>query len=204
MKDFWNRIYINMGRDFFMNSNGLDFEKLIDEVAIRKRVYNGLPLMEEVEKNGIHTVYVFRGRTKRFIVQKTNAFISGLKEVQSADENMASFTSKRQLNKLIDAFRGKNKRISAYALVIIYVMFVIILENPCEPAFDLTLMKNIVDCVTKWVQFYSAEYTDDELAVFLLDCFKTVSEALQNRNPNVSADDFPYIPKQDPDDSTDC
>ncbi len=204
MLHFWNRVYINIGKDFSMNLTGLDFEMLIDEVAIHKRVYNGVPLLEETEKDGRIVIHVFRGRTKRFIVQKTNAFICGIKEVQSAEENMASFTSKRQLNRLIDAFHGKNKRISAYALVIIYVMFAIILENPCKSAFDCTpVMKDIIHCIIGWVKAYSAEYSDDELATFLLDCLKTVSDALDRGDSGVSAEEFPYIPKQNPDDSLD-
>jgi len=202
--DFWNRVYINCGADFDVNSSNLDFEELLDQVAIHKRTYNGVPLVEEVEKNGVPSVHVYRGRTKGLIVHETNAFIAELQEVKSDKENMASFCSKRQINKLIRAFRGKKKRITAYALVIVYIMAVIILKNPCQDADDLTLLKDVVDCIVGWVRAYSAEYGDDELAVFLLDCANIVYKALQSGNPDIKADEFPYVPKQNPDDLIDC
>lgn len=197
---FWDRVYINVGQDFSEGHKILDFEKLIDDVATQKRIYNGMPLLEVITKDGKDTTNIFRGRTKRFIVQETNAFISGIQEVQSEKENMASFASKRQLNRLIDAFQGKGKRISAYAVVVIYIMSRIILESPDNSNYDFTLMQEIIAWINLWVQAYNREYPDDELAVFLLDCVGRVQNAIQQRNTNLQAENFPYIPKQNPDD----
>lgn len=200
MMHFWDRVYINLGTDFSLGQSGLDFEALIDEVAIHKRSYDGIALLEQYSSEYTH---IFRGRTKKFIVQEVNKFIADLGEVQSSYDNMASFTSKRQLNRLIDAFRGHNKRVSAYSLIIIYVMAVVILNNPRQTNFDFSKLQDTVNCICKWIQEYSEEYKDDELAIFLLDCFKTVSAALQNKDTQVVAEDFPDIPKRNPSDRLD-
>lgn len=192
---FWNRAYINLGKDFYFDSNRVDFEALIDTVAVHKKEYAGIPLAE-IEAD--RTVRVFRGRTKRFIVQEVNKFISNLQEVQSINDNMASFTSKRQINRLIEVFRGGNKRVTAYAFIITYVMAVIILENPTGSTTDFSQMEEAICCICAWMQAYSAVYPEDELATFLLDCYKTVWNALQARNTQVTAQDFPYIPKKNP------
>lgn len=200
MLHFWDRVYINLGTDFSLDQSGLDFEALIDEVALHKRNYDGIDLVEEYSSEYTH---IFRGRTKKYIVQEVNRFIADLREVQSSSDNMASFTSKRQINRLIEAFRGHNKRVSAYSLIIIYVMAVIILKNPSDTTFDFSKLQEIVNCICKWIQEYNEEYKDDELAIFLLDCFKTVSDALQHKDTQVAAEDFPDIPKRNPSDRLD-
>lgn len=197
---FWDRVYINVGKDFWEGHRILNFEKLIDDVAIQKCIYNDMPLFEVITKDGKDTINIFRGRTKRFIVQETNIFISGIQEVQSEKENMASFASKRQLNRLIDAFQGKGKRISAYAVVVIYIMSRTILESSNSSSYDFTLMQETITCINLWVQAYNRDYPNDELAVFLLDCVGHVQNAIQQRNTNLQAKNLPYIPKQNPDD----
>lgn len=185
-----DRVYVNLGKDFREGIPKMDLVILIDEVAKNVKEYEGIVLY--VEKQNI----VFRGRTKKFIVKEVNRFIADFQPTL-ADENMASYASKRQLNYLIKAFQNKKVRISCYGLIFLHIMF-IHAQNSQNNYFN-TCAYMIYEIINRYLR----ENENDPLAIFLLGCFPPVYDELNNPNHKKRVNDFPNVPKKNIGDSND-
>ena len=130
-------------------------------------------------------------------MDETNRFILGFAETQS-DENMASYTSKRQITKLARAFKEKKGRISCYALIILYVMFVTIVENSDNIERESKLFQQFATSIHDLIYAYYTEYKDDEVARFIIRCYSVAFEAFKNSSDLKTAEDFPGFPKRSP------
>lgn len=188
-----DRVYINLGEGFGEQVFEMDLTVLINEVAKSVKEYEGIILYDEKEQK------IFLGRTKKYIVKEVNRFIAGFEE-KPALENMASYTSKRQLNRLIRILKNKKGRMSCYGLIFLHIMFVNIQDHQnCH-------FKTYADTMRKMVECYCQERgrtkscNKDELIEFFLKCYKTVKEEFNNSGAGVKAkkyaSDFPKIPKR--------
>lgn len=103
-----------------------------------------------------------------------------------------------QIDTLTKALQEKNRKkgkISAYALVMIYVMAVIMLETPEGVTYSFMHMRKVIEKVTVLIRKYNYDCPQDPLAVYLLDCYTIVLPAISERNGEVSPQEFPDIRK---------
>lgn len=192
---FFCKVYINVGKDFYDALGDAEipnFEHLINEVALHKKIDDkGIILAEKIGSK----LFIYRGRTIRYIVREVNRFINNIIEIPS-EENMASFTSKRQINRLVRAFQNKQGYISGYSLVIMHIMYTIIKNNPGDAEADYTLFQKCANFMHVIINKYYEQYNSDELANFLLNCYPVISDELINQNITKHVEDFPAIPKR--------
>ena len=173
---FWNisdRVYLNVGEDFFQDGN-CDLLDLLDLVARHAKVYQGEFLYGRNECDQIVTYY---RRTKRCIVKEANRFIDGLNETV-ADESALSHVSITQINRLIRALQKRHGRVTCYAMILIHVCLLLISDN-----YD----DNI-----------PIEYADP-LAHFLLGCAPVVTAEINSgwgQESLKGPESFPPIPKR--------
>lgn len=175
-----NPIYIRLGKGYFEDFEKIDFRKLIEDV-------------DKYGKLNFGSI----NRTKEYLVRRTNAFISNMNRVDSTI-TMKPKTSITQIDKLTKALQCENRKkgkISAYTLVIIYVMAVIMLEAPVSAEYSFTHMRKVIKKVTTIIQDYAYDSPRDQLAVYLLDCYTIVMTAINERNTDVSPQIFPDIRK---------
>lgn len=179
----FNRVYLNMGKDFTLERQ-LDFEKLLKSYAEAKKV-------DQNQKRLVGSDGSFcRGRTIGCLAYESNKFIKGL-GVISSEQDMASFTSKRQIRLLGQALCGKSKRISGYSMILLHCIFIELRES-AHP--NLELLKDCATVIYNLVAMFY-EYYPDEIARFLLKCYSEVHEELEDPCQCKSLSDFPDIPK---------
>lgn len=191
--ELFDRVYIKVGKDFYERNLGLNFLELVDEVASHVKQYDGILLIDTINNKKV----IYQGRTKAYIVKMANRFIADFVEVPS-DENMASFVSRRQINKLVRVFNGDHGSVSCYVLIILYVMFSCIIDNPNGTSVKKDLFKSFLEAARDLVNAYSAEYGEDVLAHFINECYDTVENAIETETANKRPGDFPGVPKKKP------
>lgn len=135
---WFDRVYLNISEEYVdYRTFDLDFAELIEGVAKAHKM-DGIAILFDERNNT-----VCEGHTKNFIIKETRNFVSGLEQRVSKTENMATFVSKRQLQKLIRAFSGGKVRISAYGLIYIYVIFTLLPSDSDEAQRCVAFIKYI-------------------------------------------------------------
>lgn len=164
-----------------------DLTKLIRAVAKRHIVGDGLILMDS------NTDHVYERNTKKFIVGRTRLFILGLSEWQCDEENMARFVSLTQMNKLITALSKKGKwEISCYSFVYIYIIYLLLDSDEDDVDICIEIMENLYKDISS---FYAAN-PENQLAAFLVGCYKKIIQALRRNDRNLTADRLPAVPRK--------
>lgn len=164
-----------------------DLKPLINAVAKKHVVGDGLLLIDTM--NG----QVYEKNTKKFIVGRARIFIQDLNEWLCTEENMAEFVSVKQMNKLIAALSGKEKKeISCYSFVYIYIIYSLLPEGSTEAKECAEVMEIIKKQITN---FYNANPTN-QLAAFLTGCFKPIVQAIKTNNKRLSAHQLPAVPRR--------
>lgn len=168
------------------NTN-LDFEDLIKMVAhFAPCGIDGRPLYE----NG----KVCPKRVKTLIIKKTDSFISDFRQVFS-DEDLATYTSYRQINKLIQLFRNNQKGcISCYSVVILYIMCRICIDAGAT-GNDIAPFLPFVDYFSIIIGEYYRDYPQHIVARFLYECLLTIQDGIEQEK---TVFDFPPIPRIKP------
>lgn len=132
-------------------------------------------------------------RTKRLIIKHTDAFIVEFRQVCS-EEDLATCTSFRQINKMAKSFCSKKKCIPCYSVVILYIMCRICIDKGAK-ANDIKPFYPFVDYFNKVVGAYYAENPDDIVAHFLWECLTVIKDGIEAQK---SVLDFPPIPRTSP------
>lgn len=187
------RVFLGIGHDFFGDGLKLDFNAIIDEVAVNVVSYNGETLYSK-DKNG--NLVVFRRRTKKCILKETNKLIDGLGE-GLADESARSRVSKKQIDRLVNAFKNKGGRITCYALVILHVCYMLILDHAPDRERQENQLPEYAEALRKMTEAYYA-VKEDALAHFLIKCYPPLIDELHNPLHRKDVEDFPPIPKRAP------
>ena len=187
----FDRVYIRIGEMYDVQMDKLAFcnlTELIREIAKVNPDGDIEPLYDTVSGKS------FEGRTKRFVVRKVEKFIAGMPEVFSADENMATYASLTQLNRLIRAFTFEKKQISGYGLVYIYVMYTLLEDK--SPLVDqcADCMRTLHDLVLS----YFEDHPDDEVAEFFHGCFDPIVRAIEVKNTKLTNTEIPPRPRKHP------
>ena len=182
------RIYINVPDDYdfpqepHMRLNMMD---LVYEVAKANQLGDIEPLYDPQSGK------VYEGRTKSFIVRKTRQYVIGMNVFECDDENMSTIISKRQLNKLLHTFLSKKKRVSAYGLIYIYVIFTLL-------SGKVSSAGNCADYLLSlhgMVHSYYLNNPGDRLAAFFDQCFPLLIEAIRTQNTALDNALLPSIPR---------
>lgn len=182
-----DRVYINIRKDFYEQISVMDLLDIIDEVAKSVKIYDGIVLYD------CNTSKVYRKRTKRMIVREANRFISQFEELP-ADENMASYASMRQINRLIRAYKQQSTHISCYVLVYLHIMFKLV--NDPERCDFMQFAETMFNVVDSYILNDSCDGKVDDLANFVKDCFGVVSLEFDSPKIEKKVEDFPSIPKR--------
>lgn len=183
----WDRVYINLGPDF-KPKHSLDLDELLELYArARERSDNTLRLFDD---NG----NLCLRRTKSCLVSAANRFISDL-NIVTTDENMASYTSGRQIKFLKYALLKKRKKakISGYALILLHCIYAEIKASATSEEYT-EILKEIAEDIHQLISTYYDLYPNDEIARFLLACYAPLSEEMK-QNTCYSKTAFPDIPK---------
>lgn len=186
-----DRVYIRISNTYNNNLpvlTSLDLMSLIQDVAKANITGDGECLYDA------ETSKFYEKRTKKFIVKRTEAFIADLQEVPSQDENMATYASLTQLNRLVGAFSSKKKQISCYGLAYVYVIYTL-LEGKSESAY---LCAEYLSALHNLVSDYFEDHPADELAAFFHGCFDPIVDAVREKNINLSKQDLPPRPRKRP------
>lgn len=168
--------------------SNMDMSDLLFEVA--KANPNGDTQVLYDEKNN----KIYLGRTKSFIIHKTESFLLGILEEEQPTENMANFVSKRQLEKLIASISSRKKNISCYGLVFLYVIYTL-LDIESEPA---KLCKKYIHMYDKVILDYLEHYQDDQIAAFFHGCYLPIINAINNKNCFLDSKELPPRPRKHP------
>lgn len=164
-----------------------DLKLLINAVAKQHVVGDGLLLIDTM--NG----QVYEKNTKKFIVGRARIFIQNLNERLCTEENMAEFVSVKQMNKLIAALSGKEKKeISCYSFVYIYIIYSLLPEGSTEAKECAEVMEIISKQI---INFYNANPTN-QLAAFLTGCYKPIVQAIKTNDNRLSAQNLPAVPRR--------
>lgn len=194
---YFDRAYINIsGTDnkIIEIDHKKNFMDLIRAVAVANPFGDG---DEQLYNNITHEVY--EGRTKSYIVKKTKTYILGITQRYSAEENMATYVSLRQLKYLIKAFEREKKRISCYSLIYVYIIYTLIKNKSPEARDCIIYLNALYKCVEK----YFISNPDDQLAAFFSDCYKPILEAIQNESEVLDVKRLPSVPRNNPNDDVD-
>ena len=194
MPGFLIRIYIRLSKEYFANFPCCDIDRLLKDVADHlKTDANGKNLYEDSGTlNSLERSYCM-GRIKKLIINESNNFISDFEKAY-ATETLGQYISKRQIKKLVRAFKDKEGDITGYAFVIFHVLFKIVRNIPNYNFDNLQSCINAICAVTK---DYCNDYADDPVAHFMLKCYEVVSDEISH--PDISPKDkdhFPPIPKR--------
>ena len=182
----WDRVYINLGPDY-RPEHILNLDDLLLLYAESRQCRdNNQPLFDNLGN-------LFQRRTERCLVSDTNKFINDM-DVFSADENMASYTSRRQIKFLKYALLNKKKRakISGYSLILLHCIYVEIKNSPKN--VDPQLLRMIAEDINQLIDTYYDSHSDDEIAHFLLECFDPLCKEI-DQNTCFPKTSFPDIPK---------
>lgn len=185
------RVYVNISSEFDIHVDkltSLDMMELIHEVAKANPEGNGKPLYDAA------TGRVFEKRTKKYIVREVNNFIANMTHAYSAEENMASYASLKQLNHLIRAFSAADKQLSCFSLVYVYVMYKLLVGKATED-YDFTAY---VTTLHDLVHDYCQIWPEDEVAGFIVECHEPIMSAFRGNNPHLTAHQLPGIPRKNP------
>lgn len=189
------RVYIRISSEYDVADAfyELDLLKLLEEVAkVTQTDDRKITLYDAGAKK------FYEKRTKRYVVREVNRFIKKIRDVYSDNEDMADFASLRQLNLLIRTFDKKHgkkqerKQISCFALVYIYVMYML-LKNTSE-----IQCVDYVNALYEIVRRYHVEHPADEVAAFVVGCVEPVVQAIEARNLALNADALPGRPCRHP------
>lgn len=185
------RVYIRISEMYNAQVTALTSLNLIDLVReVAKANPNGDSELLYDATCGI----VYEGRTKRFIVRKVDKFIAGMPEILSEDENMATYASLTQLNRLIRAFDTEKKQVSCYGLVYVYIMYTLLVGKSSaaeDCAGYLIVLHNLVTD-------YHEDHPDDEVASFFLGCFDPIICAVMEKNIHLKNTQIPPRPRKHP------
>lgn len=183
----FTRAYINVDCAIPTLSKRDSMQQLITAVAKAHPITtNSVVLYDEV--NNI----VYLKRTKQFIVEMTQNFISELSERFCLNENMANFFSLRQLNYLLRSFHKTKRKISCFSYIFLYVIFTLL----DEPSIYGPCCLSYVNYINDIVKIFLAQNGDDEVALFLNDCFSIVNRAIENQRLDLTSEVFPAIPRR--------
>ena len=187
MSRYMDHVYINISGMYNEHNLILDINYLINEVA--KANSNGDDkILYDCNKDK-----VFEGRTKRFIVKKVGNFIVNLHEEKS-DKNMANYASIRQLEKLMKAPSLKNKRISCYGLVYLYVIYTLLDEESIAASQSLIYVISLYQLVFD----YFENNLDNKLAAFLTGCYSSIRKAMESKDYYLDRQKLPFRPRKNP------
>lgn len=190
----FDRAYINLPetynepKDFFKSLNPME---LIIAVAKANPSGDG-----DVQLYDMDTHMFYERRTKIYIVQKTKAFILGMPERFSIEENMATFVSLRQLKNLIKSFEQDKKRISCYGLIYLYVIYTLLQDKSSQATECLKYIETLHNIVGN----YFENNPDDQLAEFFYGCYAPISRAIGARNIALPNSQLPPVPRNRPQD----
>lgn len=187
----FQRVYIrisDMYNEQMAALASLNLIELVREVAKVNPDGDIEPLYDETHGT------IYERRTKKFIVRKVDRFIKGMQEIISQDENMATYASLKQLNRLIRAFDDKRKQISCYGLVYVYVIYTL-LEGKSSAADDCA---NYLVVLHELVSNYFEDHPDDEIANFFDGCHEPIICAVKHKNVNLANTELPPRPRKRP------
>lgn len=191
----FDRAYINLPKAYNelkeQHINSLDLMEQINAVAKANPFGDG-----GVQLYDIDTHMVYEGRTKKYIVQKTKAFIQGIPERFSPEENMATFVSLRQLKRLISSFKDDKKRISCYGLIYLYVIYTLLYGKSTKAEECLKYIETLHIIVGN----YFENNPDDQLAEFFYGCYAPIFKAIASENTALSNYQLPPVPRNKPQD----
>lgn len=191
---YFDRAYINLPetynepKDFFQTLNLMDIL-----LAVAKANPSG---DGDVQLYDPETHMFFERRTKIYIVQKTKAFILGIHERFSPEENMATFVSLRQLKNLIKAFDCDKKRVSCYGLIYLYVMYTLLKDRSSRANECLRYIETLYIIIGN----YFENNPDDQLAEFFYGCHDPIEKAIKEGNIALKNDQLPPVPRNQPQD----
>lgn len=187
----FDRVYMNIDELYDENHeilDHLDMTPLIHAVAKENPAGDIEPLYDRCNDE------VFEGRTKHFIARRVNAYIVGMQEILSIEENMATFASKKQLNNLIRSFGAGKKRISCYALIYLYIIYTL-LEGKSPLASECA---EYVIAIHELIMCYFEDHPKDQLAEFAHGCFDPIIRAVKERNTALENRKLPFRPRKHP------
>ncbi len=193
------RVYLRLGRDYF-NQEIRSIRPLFNLTAkCVGQDDEGKPLCSFVDKT--NKWFIYEGRTKNYIVKKTNEYLSGFGIILSNGEEMKPIASKRQLRFLLLSDTKNNKTISCYCLILIYIMLLLVHNNSKDYEEEISKM-DIKECISSYCNIVKEYYKynkNNELAHFLIECYSTIEkhfECPDNKKWNVKEipeKDFPPI-----------
>ena len=191
-----DRVYINLGKEFYLDNPRIDFEKLVDEVALCVRNDNNHLFLarDEFCRNSIIKLPC-RGYTKEYIAHETTQFLRDFAPYNS-QTNMAYYASKRQIKRLVRALNKDHGYISGHALVIIYVMYRLVCKNKSEASAYSQLYKDCLTFIRALAKKYRDDYGNDPVVDYILQCCTVVNPVLDGVCASKNPDDFPNIPRK--------
>lgn len=213
------KIYIYYGSDFIIDNNRDEFYYLLAAVALTQNVNLAAePLFLYDENN---ETYIFcEHRIKKFIVCQANYFIKKMGQVYS-NENMCTFTSLKQISKLIANFSGERKGLSAYSLIILHIIYEMINNSIYSKDFIISAIRHsnfnikcnnidlliqrednyvlgiISDSLYAFANQYLRFYRRNVFADFLVNCYSPVKKEIKE-NTISDIGEFPDIPRKQP------
>lgn len=190
----FDRAYINLPETY---NEPKEFFKSLNLMELIIAVAKANPLGDgDIQLYDMDTHMFYERRTKIYIVQKTKAFILGMPERFSPEENMATFVSLRQLKNLIKSFEKDKKRISCYSLIYLYVMYTLLHgKSPKE-----TECLKYIETLYLIVGDYFENNPDDQLAEFFNGCHTPICRAIEARDIALQNNQLPPVPRNQPKD----
>lgn len=192
------RAYVNIGKDF-IDTQCLRSEDLLDEFAkLIEKNKKGKVLVYEDKKTKKKKAY--EGRTKKYICEESNRILKEFtKTYFIAQDPMTLKTSKKQITRLIKSLKNGYGRISCYSIVIFHTMYKLLLEvkNYNEIKELNTTYTEVQKTLKKCMEEYLITFSNDYLALFLIDCCAPFSKELED-NIIKNADAFPAINRHNP------
>lgn len=184
LRERFGRVYLHVDKDFFnsLESQPSSLLNLYETIAIECHDENGNPFI--INGNITHIAL------QHYISRRCNQFIAEIEKFP-ADDIMSSMVSRNQIKKLLKAYKKKKGDLSAYSLIIIHIMNLILKENNPSSEIDI---RDSISVIKRITDEYLEQYPQDELAIFLINCYKPLIDKL-NTPGEILIKDFPPIPK---------
>ena len=182
-------VYINVSGSYENEYvRNIDLEHLLIEVAKANPNGDSKQLYDSL------TGTVYMGRTKRFVVRKVKCFICDLQEKETPEVNMATFASIKQLEKLTRVSIAKNKSISCYGLLFLYIIYTLL------PVESMAAEKclDYIEWLDDLVYAYFENNPDNLLAEFFHGCRKPIVKAINTHNRLLNKTDLPLRHRKKP------
>lgn len=182
-------VYISLGKDFLRFTGNDYFKILIKAVATSIEFDDGKPLVKNIGGKQV----VCEGKTRKYIAFEATRFIERFERVHG-EKHMALAVSKTQIDRLIRLLSKKDYRLSCYSLVILHIIYTHI--NQSERNDYKEQLNKLVELIRELADNY-LEYYQDELALYILDCYPSVSREV-NTGEIVYPHDFPAVHRFNP------